>query len=315
MDRRAFWTKRKRAAGSMIAVLALVAGIAAAFKLFDRTVPANVVRDASSFDFKVQVFGPPPGGGAPRWNDAGAPPDVPIFAGGVDTYPGDERAVDTGVQNTNQQPRKDATFYTYVDPAIVVKGCTLSPDQKMCVTQPVVPTTDPNWAKFVGYWTLTIDKEKVLGTPLGGLNEDLDRKLTDLRAHPDSPGETTQACSGGLREITRASPCNLGDDPRGRQPRAGRARQSPGHGRPLLRLQDEGGGRRHRPVRLQGLDGDLQPRLPGPSPVAAGVGSRQRALTDSHSCLRSCSTRRRTRANCLLTKSTLSARAASVLGR
>lgn len=227
---RGFWTKRKKTAASLLAVLSLIAGIALAYKLFDQTVPNNVVRDASNFDFVVEVYRAPVGGGAQTWLQAGPTPLEPIFnefdpttGAPVSQFPGDTRDQAVRIRNTNVAPAKDASFLMYVDPlSIVVEDCTVSlVDPNTCSAQAVVPTVDPRWTTFVNYWTLSVDKEKVLTHPsVPGVGEELNENDHGLAAgdpgstdHDDSEDfgfGSEEVCSGGLRQITKNSPCDLG---------------------------------------------------------------------------------------------------------
>ncbi len=206
---RGFWTKRKKTATSLMAILALIAGIAVAFKLFDREVPNNVVRDASIFDFAVHVqrtasqgcLNPVQGG---EWCNA-LSGDDPIFAETefvqgverpVSTFPGDSRSETVRIINLNTRPAKDATFSLYVkQDSIVVRGCDgIDPDTGECANTPVIPEGDPTWTRFINFWNLTVDKEVVLNV------------LGEEEYEPRSD----EACTGGIREITPNSPCNLG---------------------------------------------------------------------------------------------------------
>lgn len=222
-DRRGFWTKRKRTALSMFAILSLLAGIAMAFKMFDQLIPNNVVRDASNFDFAVEVFRSPTPGGTPTWLAAGAPPLQPVFQFGPSLYPGDTQTQDVRIRNTNASPARDATFFAYIDTAsIVVHRC--PSDGGVCkpgvnpVFDPfsIIPPSDPNWTKFVNLWTLSINKEKVL--TVGGAPADVNENdhsiftdPADLADHDRSGfGQEDEVCSGGLKQINKLAPCNLG---------------------------------------------------------------------------------------------------------
>lgn len=232
-DSRGFWTKRKKTAGSLLAILALIAGIAVAYKMFDRTVPNNVVRDAAAFNFEVHVLRTqqqaglcPDGSRVPdqnastEWCRAGTfgTGTEPIFRAGTDMYPGDTRHEYVRVVNLQQSPAKDFTAFMHVDQSsIAVRRCpsmaNIDPTTGVCnVATVAVLQSDPNWSKFVNYFSLEILKEKVLGENVidvaefnenGGLSS----------SHPEDAGfptQTTTACQGGLRELTAASPCNMG---------------------------------------------------------------------------------------------------------
>lgn len=201
---RGFWTKRKKSATSLLAVLSLIAGIAVAFKLFDREIPNNVVRDASKFDFQVHVQRSAANCTNTVPNDTGwcvASGADPIYQAGIDSYPGDTRTQAVRIRNVNVQPSKDASFVMYIDPlSIVVNGCTApDPTSGVCATTPVIATTDPNYNKFVQFFTLTVDKEIVADVLLGEVNE-----------QDYVPSRYSLACTGGLKEITKQSPCKLG---------------------------------------------------------------------------------------------------------
>jgi hypothetical protein len=228
-DSRGFWTKRKKTAMSMLAVLALLAGIALAFKLFEQQVPNNVVRDASNFDFVIEVLRSPVGGGTASWLQAGPPPLEPIFnatdpvtGDPVSQFPGDTREQPVRIRNTNN-PSRAATFFMYVDQtSIVVRDCTIDPlNPNVCSASAVVPSSDPNWTKFVNFWTLSVDKEKVLQhedafVTEGQLNENDHGVFSGNPGSADHDDSTSfglgdeEACSGRLRELTKNSPCNLG---------------------------------------------------------------------------------------------------------
>lgn len=222
-DRRGFWTKRKKTAMSLLAVMALIAGIALAFKLFDQIVPNNVVRDASAFDFQVDVFRSPAGGGTPQWLKAGPPPDEPIFNAlnpstgePVSQFPGDSREQLVRIVNKNQLPKKDASFFVHVDQtSIVVMDCTIDPlAPNTCSAAAVVPVGDPNRATFLNFWTLSIFKEKVLSTAFGNpveANEN-DHALGTSSDHDDASfNQYEQVCEGKLTDIKPASQCYLGE--------------------------------------------------------------------------------------------------------
>ncbi len=211
-DGRGFWTKRKKTATSLLSVLALVAGIAVAFKLFDRTVPNNVVRDASVFGYEIykmdEVLGDT------TFEQAG--PTTPIFEGGVDTFPGDQRRVEVKIENTNL-PARDASFQMHVDQdSIVVRGCDgLDSSTGVCTGgTPIIATTDPLWTRFVNFWELDVDKQKVLFVPGNEVNEDdhTGQNLLDPDGNPDDSGfrQYHEACQGALRAIRPNAPCELG---------------------------------------------------------------------------------------------------------
>jgi hypothetical protein len=213
---------------SLLAIMALVAGIALAFKLFEQQVPNNVVRDASNFDFVVEVFRAPPGGGAPSWLQAGPPPLEPIFnefdpvtGDPVSQFPGDTRDQSVRIRNTNN-PSKAASFFMYVDQtSIVVRDCQPNPapsfplNQPTCGSANIVPALSADWTTFVNFWTLSVDKEKVLVHPgafvtPGQLNEN-DHALGTSSDHDDTSfSNEEEVCSGGLRQIQKNAPCNLG---------------------------------------------------------------------------------------------------------
>lgn len=189
VDRRSFWTKRRKSITSLVATMALMLGIAVAYKLFDQTVPNNVVRDASTFDYLVlkqdallneTTFTP-------------ATTTNPIFftsATGPDMYPGDTRTVDVQIQNQNV-PERDATFYVYIDNIKVF--------DRSSGTPVAIASSDARWGRFVSWWTFAVDKQLILSGALGDITN-------------QEPGvRYGNACSGGLREITKNSPCELGN--------------------------------------------------------------------------------------------------------
>lgn len=188
-ERNGFWTRRRKTATSMLTVLGLIAGIAIAFKLFDRTVPNNVVRDASTFNYEIEKRDA-------LLNESAfvaASGTNPIFntsPTGPDMYPGDIRSVDVRLRNTNTAPAKDASFEVFIQDIVVRDRSTGTP-----VT---ILTTDPRWGRFVSFWTFSVDKQLVLSSAAGDVttSQPVDRY--------------SQACTGGLREITKNSPCSLG---------------------------------------------------------------------------------------------------------
>lgn len=225
-DRRGFWTKRKKTAMSLFAVMALIAGIALAFKLFDQVVPNNVVRDASSFDFQVDVFRSPSGGGTPQWLKAGPPPDEPIFnalnpstSEPISTFPGDSRQQLARIVNKNQLPKKDASFFVHVDPlSIVVMDCTVDPlAPNTCSASAPVGALDPNRQTFLNFWTLKVEKEKVLRE--GFFESDVNENDHGLQSGAPGSGDHDRArsnqyeevCEGKLTDIKPASQCYLGE--------------------------------------------------------------------------------------------------------
>lgn len=189
-----------------MAVIGLIAGIAVAYKLFDQTVPNNVVRDASRFDYTIH-----------KWdgafentnsnNQAEASEYVlasgtnPIFRtdplpAGPNLYPGDSRTTNVRITNTHVMADgsgRDASFQTYVTNIRVADVW----DEVNNVPQApvIIPNTDPGWNYFVNLFTLTVDKATVMATALGDLMYD---------------GSFTNACQTGLQALTAQSPCELG---------------------------------------------------------------------------------------------------------
>jgi hypothetical protein len=144
---------------------------------------------------------------------------VPIFINpvGGGQFPGDSVTENVRIRNTNATPARDATFFAYVDPAsIQVTNCpTVMPDGT-CTGGSFVSPLDPNWSKFVSFWKLSIDKEKVLtvgGSP-ADINENDHSIFTDPLDAADHDrsgfGQQDEVCSGGLKQINRLAPCNLG---------------------------------------------------------------------------------------------------------
>jgi hypothetical protein len=189
LDRRSFWTKRRKSVTSLVATLALMLGIAVAYKLFDQTVPNNVVRDASSFDYLVLKMDP-------LLNETTFTPATttnPIFftsATGPDMYPGDTRTVDVKIENNNV-PERDATFYVYIDNVRVF--------DRSSGTPVAIASTDARWGRFVSWWTFSVDKQLIVSSVMGDVTSE------------EPMVRYGEACSGGLREITKNSPCELGN--------------------------------------------------------------------------------------------------------
>ncbi|HVE92188.1 MAG TPA: hypothetical protein VNE62_07810 [Actinomycetota bacterium] len=184
-QRPTFWTKRKKTATSLLATLAMLAGIAIAYKLFERAVPNNTVRDASSFNYEIlkmetdvgdTAFEPVASDGSNSIFVAGPP--------GGDQFPGDSRTVEVKINNTNITPAKDASFYTYVSMVAVRDE-----------NGTFLPSTDPRFSRFMSFFTLTVEKQQAIGSAVG-----------DITYTPFY----TEACSGGFRDITKNSPCDLG---------------------------------------------------------------------------------------------------------
>lgn len=215
---RGFWTKRKKSATSLLTVLALLAGIAVAFKLFDREVPNNVVRDAAVFDF--DIFKMEEAFGDEEFVEVDTAPNGPnpnrIFGWNGDTvvqYPGDTRSVEVKLQNTNI-PARDASFLVYIS-RIVVRQChDPDPDTGVCANITTVPDTDPRWTRFVNFWTLEVERQKVLVVDGQEIQEDdhSGQNLLEPDGNPDDSGmrQYETACDGTLREINQAAPCDLG---------------------------------------------------------------------------------------------------------
>ncbi|HVE92159.1 MAG TPA: hypothetical protein VNE62_07650 [Actinomycetota bacterium] len=197
---RGFWTKRKKSATSLLAVMAMIAGIAIAFKLFERAIPNNVVRDASAFNYEIHVKRTAANCSDTVPNDSGwcvASGVDPIYRAGVDSFPGDERLEEVRIRNTNKAPAKDASFEMWVNQAtIVINGCEPVAADGTCGTTPVIASTDPRYNKFLGFWRLSVDKETIVGA----LSDPTEYNTPLFAA----------ACEGGLKELTRQSPCKLG---------------------------------------------------------------------------------------------------------
>lgn len=100
--RRSFWSRRRqRTLVSIITVMALIAGLAVAFKLYSQRVPNNVVRDASNYLFDVLTPRIDIGDGDTIPDDlyqtAGF--DNPIFKR-LRLYPGDSKVRYVKIDNT-----------------------------------------------------------------------------------------------------------------------------------------------------------------------------------------------------------------------
>lgn len=195
--RPSFWTKRKRTALSLLSVLSLIAGLAVAFKLFDRAVPNNVVRDASTFDFGILKreealgetdFVEANGTGMNRVFSAPGQaqclqPDCP-----GDMYPGDTRTVEVRIENRNLAPARDATFQAYITDIEVF-------DRSVVNGAVLISPNDPRWTRFVNFFTFEVEREEIL--TVNG---------SDVR----NMGSFTTACEGGLREFPANAPCDMG---------------------------------------------------------------------------------------------------------
>lgn len=233
-DRRGFWTRRKKTAFSLAVVVALMAGLAVAFKMFDQSIGNNVVRDASHFNYEIWKSEELAGDAEFRQTGGGIPVFTQTDGEGqpIETFPGDERLVDVKIVNTNV-PNRDATFFVYVD-AIGVTHCVgdvIDSTTGACTqgTEPVSATTstgspNPQWNVFVNFWSLNIDREKVVaGTATapagkaGLLNED-DHTGENLATqvagtgNPEDSGnrQYEPTCESGIRQLIRSTACNLG---------------------------------------------------------------------------------------------------------
>ncbi len=218
---RGFWTKRKKTATSLLSILALIAGIAVAFKLFDREVPNNVVRDASIFDYDIHVertpaqgcTSPVSGGQWCNTLDPGNPNAIfaeTLFVLGspqsVNTYPGDTRVERVRIINTHQNPAKDASFQVHIDPAsIVVERCTDADgsggtssgdfdDDGECLGGYEVVPAGQDRTRFINFWTLRVDREQIMM----------------VLGEPFKTGGMSESCQGGLSEFNANAPCDLG---------------------------------------------------------------------------------------------------------
>lgn len=197
-DSRGFWTKRKKSALGLVLVLSIVAGIAVAFKLFDQTIPNNVVRDAASFSFEVwkkddlagdpaflntagcancsPVYGPTPVFVSYKQVSPSPSPTPAAALEPINTYPGDVRSVTVKLYNTNV-PERDASFVVYATAVKVLDA------------QGQDVTATPPGTQFRNFWSLKVDKERVAGAQ--GL-------------------PYQQACAGQLGAFSAVAPCKLG---------------------------------------------------------------------------------------------------------
>ncbi len=230
-DSRGFWTRRKRSVMSLFSVVALLAGVAVAFKLFDDPVPNNVARDAAVFEFEVWKKDPDLGETSFQNTANGSP----VFESGVDTLPGDTRTVDVKIANVHEQPPKDATFFVYVDQdSFEVTGCHDADGKAMPVeadengdeacadgsttTDPILisPTgpAEAAWTRFVNLWEFEVEKQLILQPADNDLNQSdhLGQNLLNPDGDPDDSGNRRygDVCDGGLRTITNLDPCDLG---------------------------------------------------------------------------------------------------------
>lgn len=205
---RGFWTKRKRTAASLFVVLGLVAGIAVAYKLFDQTVPNNVVRDAGNFKFRIEARDLAAGEVDFREVVPGDPLKV-IFRStsvganpkDVNTFPGDARRTDVRITNIND-PSRDASFYVAVEQIKVFSwngGNSYSE---------VIPTSSlqaqQQFNRFVSFWTLQIQKQTYVTNP-GCTKGDC------AENDPEEDTSFANACGPtSINQITRTNLCKLG---------------------------------------------------------------------------------------------------------
>jgi len=210
---RGFWTKRKRTATSLIAVMGLVAGIAVAYKLFERSVPNNVVRDASNFSYDLEAkdlaagetaFRPVTGTGdsvifRQTLATGNCGPTSTSADCNVDTYPGDSRRTDVIIKNT-QQPAHKASWAVYVENSPTNPIQVHSYD-KATNTYTSVPTTSPDYSRYLSFWKMKVDKQTLFNVPQAGMYEN----------DPANDASYAPACtSSGLKELSKQNPCNLG---------------------------------------------------------------------------------------------------------
>lgn len=223
-DSRGFWTKRKKSALGLVLVLSIVAGIAVAFKLFDQTIPNNVVRDAASFSFEVwkkddlagdpaflntagcancaPVYGPTPVFVSSKQVSPSPSPTPAAAPEPINTYPGDVRSVTVKLYNTNL-PERDASFIVYATAVKVLNA------------QGQDVTATPQGAQFRNFWSLKVDKERVAGAQGNELNADDHGVQSGDRDNPDTyerPEGVSyqQACANQLSAFSAAAPCKLG---------------------------------------------------------------------------------------------------------
>lgn len=212
---RGFWTKRRRTAMSMVAVMALLAGIALAYKLFEQEVPNNVVRDASNFDFVISAYDESAGetgyravGGAGSLDpNAGVfRQDLTVTGGDVNMFPGDTRLAHVRIQNTNAVPARDASFTVHVGKIQVFSFCLTGVDPVTglaCVTGDYSADINGSAAgnKFLSFMRLSVDKQLYSEVPI-------------VPACDPDCGETqeygTACASAALTSITKSAPCKLG---------------------------------------------------------------------------------------------------------
>ncbi|HVE91023.1 MAG TPA: hypothetical protein VNE62_01805 [Actinomycetota bacterium] len=212
---RGFWTKRKRTATSLITVMGLIAGIAVAYKLFERAVPNNVVRDASAFSYDITAkdlaaqetnFRAVTGTGdevifrqTMATANCGAASTAPEC--NVDTFPGDERRTDVIIKNT-QAPAHKASWTVYVNNTPTDPIQVLSYD-KATNSYTQVPATNPDYNRYLNFWKLSVDKQTLFNlSPASS---------TPYENDPAKDGSYSPACAAsGLKELTRQNPCNLG---------------------------------------------------------------------------------------------------------
>ncbi|HVL81778.1 MAG TPA: hypothetical protein VM840_09320 [Actinomycetota bacterium] len=222
-DSRGFWTKRKRSALSLMTAISLVSGIAVAFKLFDKSVPNNVVRDASTFQYEVwkrdanvgdTTFFNTAGCSSAQIECTSTYGPKPVFAANVDQYPGDERVVDVKLINTNV-PERDASFYVYIKD-ISVTGCVDGAGNAQSCEN-ATPTNIPSGTvahnHFVAFWTFTVDKQDVFhggGRDINADDHGLGERSANQRPDDHEMRQYVRACSGGLKSFVPGAACDLG---------------------------------------------------------------------------------------------------------
>ena len=208
---------RRKRAMALVAVMGLLAGIAVAYKLFEKTVPNNVVRDASTFNYALWVQDEQNG----AFVRAGAAPDGrPIFPSLVQSgtsqgqeivmFPGDSKTATVRINNEQipASTRTVAGFQLHVEqPSIVVcrpKAVPTEGSSAACLAAvgpgaPVeVQAPNPDRAKFLGFWELEIQAQ---------------RKLLGTEPAPAEMGGARYATvcpKRALTGYTPGDPCNLG---------------------------------------------------------------------------------------------------------